>query len=204
MENFILFKILNNVSNILPATVVAAVILFVLKEILEEIRRRKQNARKRKAVRRLISDEIERNKFTIKVLRDCISYIEESIWDENSQILIRIGTLGQRYFRQEGSGGYRREMPIRQVHNIALSSNLFEVAKIDEEIFDRALDLSDTLKELDHVLQSMIEFVSNGESAAFLEGFVDYAKGVLDDCENKISSFYKLITKKELENHRIR
>ncbi len=70
--------ILAGAGDFLPATVIVAIILFFVKELLEVNRRRKANARKRLAIRRLVADEIERNNWTIKRLREGISELEQA------------------------------------------------------------------------------------------------------------------------------
>jgi hypothetical protein len=195
---------LTGAGHYLPITVIAAIVLFFGKELLELRRRRKANARKRLAIRRLIADEIERNNWTIKRLRDGISELEHSIDEPKSILSIRTGVLGERYLRRERSGELASEFPIGKVHSEALSGSLLELAMIDEQIFDKALEVSDATKELDHVLKSMIELVSNKDGSKYHEGFTDYARNEIAGCEKTLSDFYRAITGRKLEGLRIR
>ena len=196
--------ILNGVGQLLPVTVIGAIILFIIKELLEAKRREKANARKRRAVRRLIADEIERNNWTIGRLRDGISTIETAMEISGFNLSIRTGTHGERYLRSELSGKLHSESLIGRVHSEALSSNLLELAIIDEHIFDEALEASDATKELDHVLKLMIEEVSNKDHFMQLVGLADFAKAEIADCERTLSNFYGSITGRNLEGRRIR
>ncbi|MBY6157249.1 hypothetical protein [Pseudooceanicola nitratireducens] len=195
---------LAHAGKLLPITVVVAIVLFVVKEGLEARRRLKANERKRKAVRRLIADEIERNHWTIKRLRDGVSEIESHILKDDSALMIRASAIGERYFRREEGGQMAMQFPIGRVHAEALSSNLLALAEIDEAIFEEALKASDALKELDHVLKSMIEHLSNDNDRGFLKGFADYAKRKIADCEKTLQGFYKNVTSRALEEHRVR
>ena len=196
--------ILTGAGYFLPATVIVAIVLFFVKELLEANRRRKANARKRLAIRRLIADEIERNNWTIKRLRNGISELEHAIDEPKSILSIRTGVLGERYLRHEISGKLHSEFPIGKVHSEALSGSLLELAMIDEQIFDKALEASDATKELDHVLKSMIELVSNAAGPIVDDGFSEYALKEIANCEKTLSDFYKNITGRNLEGHRIR
>ena len=195
---------LTGAGQYLPITVIAAIVLFFGKELLELSRRRKANARKRLAIRRLIADEIERNNWTIKRLRNGISELEHAIKEPRSTLSIRIGVLGERYLRREIADELVSEFPVGKVHSEALSGSLLELSMIDEQIFDQALEASDATKELDHVLKSMIEFVSSETGSVHLEGFTDYARKEIADCEKMLSDFYRNITGRNLEGHRVR
>ncbi|HQY74224.1 MAG TPA: hypothetical protein PLK44_10955 [Aestuariivirga sp.] len=196
--------ILAGAGDFLPATVIVAIILFFVKELLEVNRRRKANARKRLAIRRLVADEIERNNWTIKRLREGISELEQATEVPGSIFSIRTGVLGERYFRHEMTGELHHEFPIGKVHSEELSGSLLELAMIDEQIFDKALEASDATKELDHVLKSMIELVSSKGGSVYYEGFTDYARNEIADCEKTLTDFYRTITGRKLEEHRIR
>ncbi|UWQ99981.1 hypothetical protein K3729_04135 [Rhodobacteraceae bacterium S2214] len=191
-------------GRLLPVTVVAAIILFGVKEGIEANRRRKANSRKRQAVRRLIADEIERNNWAIKRLRDGIFQIERHLVEANSKISIQVSALGERYVRREEDGEMASQFPIGKVYSEVLSANLLVLGEIDEAIFDEALNVNDAIKELDHVCTSMIEILSKNNDRGFLEGFADHAKKEIADCEKTLQSFYQNVTGRALETHRIR
>lgn len=191
-------------GRLLPVTVVAAIILFGVKEGIEASRRRKANARKRQAVRRLIADEIEQNNWAIKRLRDGIYQIERHLVEANSEISIHIDALGERHVRREENSEMASQFPIGKVYSEVLSANLLVLAEIDEAIFDEAIDANDAIRELDHVRNSMIEYLSKNNDREFLEGFADYANKEIADCEKTLQSFYQNITGQALETHRIR
>jgi hypothetical protein len=196
--------VLIDAGNLLPVTVIGAIILFIVKEILEARRRKKANARKRRAVRRLIADEIERNKWTTEKLRDGIQKIKDSIAYPELIVSVRIGANGEKYFRSEMSGELHSEFPFGKVHSEALSGNLLELAMIDESVFEEALSASDATKEVEHIINSMIVQLSDEGHLSHLEGFADYAKAEIADCERTLSNFYKTITGGKLEEHRVR
>jgi hypothetical protein len=195
-------SILNDVGHFLPATVIGAIVLFAVKELIEASRRKKTNARKRQAVRRLIAYEIERNNWTLKNLRRNISSLKDSLEFSGLISSIRTGAHGERYLRSELMGELHSESTIGKVHSEVLSSSLLELAAIDEPIFSEALEAIDALKELDHVLKLMVDIVYNG--GQFLEGYVEYATNEIADCEKTLSDFYKHITGREPKENRIR
>ena len=145
-------EFLISAGRLLPVTVVGAIILFILREVIEGIRRKRSNSRKRTAIRRLIADEIERNNWTIKSMRHMIGTIELAIKYPETSLEISSGVRGELYLRHNQGGKGYSQSPFGKVHSVALSANLLSLAEIDQPIFDEALEVSDALKELDHVL----------------------------------------------------
>ncbi|HHQ6565617.1 TPA: hypothetical protein ACSTJX_000413 [Serratia fonticola] len=71
---------LNENSSFLPITVIFAIGLFILKEVVEFIKKHKANNRKVFAMKRLFSRECEKNLWTIKILKrvfDCIKKYDD-------------------------------------------------------------------------------------------------------------------------------
>jgi hypothetical protein len=132
-------------------------------------------------------------------------------WHRNSKdryefpgisLSIRSNPTGTVFLRSEIGSELHSETQIGLVQVQALSTNLLDLANIDEEVFPDSLEASDALKELNHVRDVMIDLVSSDDG--FLEGFVDYAETEITDCESMISTFYKKLTQRTLETHRVR
>jgi len=197
-------EFLVSAGRLLPVTVVGAIILFILREVIEGTRRKRSNSRKRTAIRRLIADEIERNNWTIKSMRHMIETIELAIKNPETSLEIRSGVRGELYLRHNKDGEAYSQSPFGKVHNDALSANLLSLAEVDQPVFDKALEVSDALKELDHVLNSMVKHIGGDFEYAFLEGLVEFATDEIADCEKTLSDFYERITGQALKEHRLR
>ena len=192
----------SGIPNLLPVTVFSAVALFVFKETLEGLRRRKANKRKRRAMRRMLKDELERNKWTLRSLHDCVNTLESIQHRPTATLVVRESPMGGRFMRIEGPNDYAQH-PIPKIHSDFLKSNILEVALNDEEVFEQALGAIDAIAEMEHVLKSILEYAEDQEATG-LEGFPDYAHKELDDCEATLAAVYTKLTGKPYEEFRLR
>lgn len=106
--------------------------------------------------------------------------------------------------RREGkeSGDYS-EHPVPKIHSDFLKGNILEIALIDREIFDLALEGIDAIAEMEHILKGILEY-SEDREAPFLEGFAEYAHNELNDSEKALAALYTKITGKPYEEFRLR
>jgi hypothetical protein len=96
----------NHLPSILPITVVAAIILFVTKEVFEFFRRRSERSRRLSAIKLLLAEEIEKNHWAhasmFRALED-IKELSESFPDAEYRLHVaRNGTEHIRVKRQLG------------------------------------------------------------------------------------------------------
>ncbi|EEW26953.1 hypothetical protein [Rhodobacter ferrooxidans] len=206
------YEFLVRAGALLPVTALVAVLLFVAREILEGKRRKDSSSRKKRAISRLMAYDIERNYWALKSTRQCLETITDQIAkpDGVENLSIRVGSNGEKYFQCEEPDGSTSSSPIRKVFTGSLTSNLLILADLDERQFEATLDAIDAINELNHVIDSMVIYVSddlpNGHdrSSGFMEGFVEYAERVLNDCEEAFKKFYKIVTGNVLDSHRVR
>lgn len=193
---------LADVPNLLPLTVLSAFILFFLKELLEGVRRRRSNARKRKAMRRLLKDELERNKWALKSLHNSVNMLEGATHYSASTLSIYQNPIGGHVLRREGEDDFA-QMAVPKVHTDFLKGNIQDIALFDAAIFDEALEALDALAEMEHVLKGLLEYAEDQSRIGF-EGFPDYAHKELDDSEKVLAALYAKITGKPYEEFRLR
>lgn len=72
---------MERLAPLFPVTVVAAVVLFVAREVVEDIKRRRANARKGRAFRTLLARECELNHLAHKRLTEALLKIQEAFRD---------------------------------------------------------------------------------------------------------------------------
>lgn len=206
------FEFLVGAGALLPVTALVAVLLFVAREILEGKRRKDSNSRKKRAISRLMAYDIERNYWALKSTRMCLETIAAQIAkpDGVENLSIRIGSNGEKYFESEEPDGATSSSPIRKVFIGSLTSNLLNLADLDERQFEATLDAIDAINELNHVIDSMVINLSddlpNGldRSSSFMESFVEFAERELNDCEDAFKKFYQIVTGNALDSHRVR
>lgn len=207
-----IYELLVGAGALLPVTALVAVFLFVAREILEAKRRNKSSSRKKRATSRLMAYDIERNYWALKSTRHCLEKITDQIAkpDGLDNLSIRVGSNGEKYFQCKERDAGTSSLPIRKVFTGSLTSNLLALADLDERQFEATLDAIDAINELNHVINSMVAYVSNdlangyGRSSELMEGFVEYAEAELNECEEAFKKFYKTITGNDLNNHRVR
>ncbi|MBD8619304.1 hypothetical protein IFT67_10270 [Sphingomonas sp. CFBP 13728] len=186
--------------NILPLTVVAAIAIFLAREILEAIRRFSANRRKRHALRLLLAAECERNQWVIKWMREKVKRIETSDVD-NEVIQIDKTATGYDRFNIIGPKG-TSSAPIPTVKTAALDRYLFEAASVDAKLFGRMEDVVSHLATLAHLREGLIDHVSEGQE--WLKPWAEYAREELADVELAISTLYKACTGKSVTPHQVR
>jgi hypothetical protein len=197
---------MESLLSLLPVTVVVAVALFALKEVIEGIRRYRGDRRKKKALRMLLARECELNHWTIK----CIRHIVETIRDESED-----GAEFEFIFPKSGKVLFRVKYPdseyksgsvLVETHREVMDKNLLEVATLDKKLYSALQPAYDAVTELDHVRQSLIYFVDpeDDQDKMHLDGFTHYALDELQDVFSKLVVLYKECTGEDLEAHRLR
>lgn len=197
---------MESLLSILPITVVTAVVLFVLKELFEAVRRYRGEQRKRKALRTLVARECELNHWTIKSIR----YIVERIRDESeygAQFEFVFPKSGKVLFRvKHPDSEYKSGSELAETHREVMDKNLLEVATLDKELYSALQPAYDAVAGLEHVRKSLIYYVApeDDQDKMQLDGFIDYALAELDDVFAKLVCLYKECTGKALDTYRLR
>lgn len=198
-------------TTILPATVIAAVVLFVVKEAMEALRRYKADSRKKDALRRLLARECERNHAVLRSLKEACSWLKEAD-DEDSPFTFRFrvhftpaGHL--RFVRHVGITESEGSFVLRPAQQELMGRLMVEVAALDAPLFDLLEHAYDAVAEMRHLRDSIIDHLSSDaedKNEIFLLGFADYALGELEDSYKAIANLYRECTGKELENYKLR
>lgn len=194
---------------LLPITAIVAVIVFLFREMLEHFRRKSSDQRKVKSLTRLLARECELNLWTIKSLRRIVSEVHR---DEKPNLGVTVSvqrTTSGRPFAQISSddGGLISQIPIPRVHRELMSKFLLDVATLDQALFEVMEPAYDSVGELEHVSESLVNIHDAPEDIgleSFLEGFAGYAINELNEIESNLGKLYMHCTGKKLEQHRLR
>jgi hypothetical protein len=195
--------------SLLPATVVAAIAIFVVKETAEGLRRRSADRRKIHALKALIARECELNYWPVKVIRDILMNVPGPD-EENPEVEVRIerrinGRPVARIRALDGGSESTRGIP--EVHRELMSKFLLDIATLNGEFFAALEPAYDSLAELEHVRQSLISIHDN-EQESGIDGlfgaFAVYALEELRSTEAELQFLYRFCTGNALEKHRLR
>jgi len=184
---------------LLPVTVIAAIGIFFAREILEAIRRRMANGRKRHALRLLLAAECERNQWFIKWMR---RNIEKALECEADMVIeVRKKPAGYDVLTISGE----KMLSSSAMPNVTIHSTdkyLFEAASVDPKLFNALEAVAAHLPVLSHLRQGLIEHVADDRE--WLSAWGEYAREELDDVESSLKALYLVCTGKAEVPHRVR
>lgn len=202
---------MSNVSTIFPITVVAAIGIFLLKEILEWRRREAANKRKVSAIKRLIADDMERNKWTLGSLRRLLSDLSTVIpAGGRTYLTSEAGYPRVHIERLNPDGELERSSSSRipHVHRSACEKYVMDAATVDVALFSEILETLDSLAELENIRSQAINLIEGRVEEIgpenFIAGLADYAGDEIPDIEAQLGKLYRLCTGKDLAEHRVR
>jgi hypothetical protein len=199
---------MEKITALLPVTVLAAVILFALKEVLEGIRRWRSNGRKLRAFKLLLARECELNRWAVERLRDALNAMEtDAENDIAKEYTIERRASGMVIFKRGEVGDDDwGSWPLPEVRLALISDNLLEVATLDKSLFEILESTYDGVIDLKHVRDSLIDFLESEDEhvKAHLDGFPDYGLRELADIQVELERLYQLCTGEQLASGRVR
>lgn len=199
-----------SLTDFVPITVISAVLLFVLKEIIELIRKSKAKKRKKKAFRALIAEEIERNHWALRSLKSILGDIQSEHGEPNSETIFYIVFTkeGRPLFRykRDPSEDFASGCPVPDVSRDRFNQLLTDIAENDEKLYELCRSAYDQVAELEHIRSSLIEHLSTEEDGRdwLLSGFVEYGIETLDDALPALEALYKECTNGPLKKAKLR
>ena len=203
-------EFIKDLQSLFPITVYVAFILFIVKELIEFVKKTRGEHRRIQAIKEILSEELQRNLWAHKVLertvKDSIKFLEEF---DNPEFGINRTSTGEiRFWEKAGEDGMAESShPLPEVRQERYESIVLELAQLDKVLFNSARTAYDSIKELAHVRKSLIEILteraqSKGED--LWGGFLGYAKDELKDIYTSMNDFYISIKGKSLTKHRLR
>jgi hypothetical protein len=187
---------------VVPITVVAAIVLFLIKEAVEYLRRKRSDGRKRLAIKTLLAQECERNHWTLKSLRRCLDSIEDKT-ETRSYELARDANQSPLFRVIDGGGS--ASWPIPRVYRDAADKFIMDSALLDKSIFSKLLPTFDAVAELEHVRNSLMhQLQSQEDEVGDIVSFAQYARETLDDVYSSLNELYSECTEETLKKFRLR
>ena len=195
-------------NSILPITVVAAIALFVIREVVESLRRRGANRRRISAIKKMLARECEQNNWFLRRLGDAFRGGAVGLLQE-PQIKLRIVTNSinePQLLSQFADGDMFSQMPVPKCHRKALESHLLDVAIVDKTLFALMEEAYSSVLEMEHVRSSLLENLSGErkDDDDFIISFLEYGLREFDDAKASIEALYRGCTGKVLTEFRLR
>lgn len=202
-----LLEHLPNFSQLLPATAVIAITVFVTKECIEWRRRSAADNRKLRAIRMVLARECELNYHSVTSLSDTLEDMKMAGVDKDASRISVSEARTSGYVVQINAGKNSSASVLRGVHRDALLKHLVDIAMLDERFYAKCESALDDLAEADHVYQSLvhgppIHFPSTPEN--YYEGVIDYGVAQLSRSTDTLKTLYFACKGSELKRGRLR
>lgn len=197
LESYI-SRLLGGTESLVPITVIVAVILFMVKELLEYNRKEKANNRKLNAYRMLLAEELELNFGALKSIDETCSKLEsnKNKWR---------GATYEAKFKESGNlyvhATYKDHLvlciPVRKVRMEQYDKLLVNIAELNADFYLKVKDGYEYVTELEHLYSSIIKGLQakdNNEpfpSDITQSGFLGYALAEVNRIEPKLKTLYK-------------
>lgn len=182
---------------LLPITVIAAVLLFFLKELLEWTRRRRADAREARAFRVLLARECELNYWAYSRLKQTLRTIKSGLaHDESENFAISKGDYTGIRFEHNLNDNSRGSWPLPDFHTEVMDKIVLDVATLDKALYSNLEQAYGAVANLKHVRQSLIAFVSSedDQDKAHLEAFPEYGLRELSRALADLKALYRTCT----------
>jgi hypothetical protein len=200
-------------SSIIPASVLAAILLFIVRECLDFAKRRRADRLRLKAIKKVISRELELNLGTIKNIQQIIAnakacLVEDQEISEKFHFAIKKDETGETSFSvyMERDSLCSR-VPIRKVHAELLAKHLVDIAALDNAFSEKADAAYDAQMELAHVRASLLQHLNPGHPDYEEEltlPFCEYATEELESVFSALNTLYIAAKGEHLIQSRLR
>ena len=197
------------IAAIIPVTVFAAIVLFLMKEILELVKKYRADRRKMKALRTIFARECELNHWTIKRVRDIVNTIrDETARNNKTRFYTVFSKSGDVFFCYARPGtDYHGGSSLAESHRDVMMKYALDVATLEGHLFLLLEKAIEAANELEYLRRSIIAFLdpdNTQDRKYFFDGFIEYALDELDGIYKDISALYVECTGCSLERHRVR
>ncbi|QJP95459.1 hypothetical protein C6Y56_12960 [Pseudomonas fluorescens] len=195
-----MIELQSKIDSILPVSVLAAVVLFIVKEVVEFFKRSSERKRKISAYKILLSEELEKNLWTLNYLTSIchaigdehftgISYRRTSSGSE--QIAVHVG-------RQGGYG------PLWNVYSSIFDKAVVDLAVIDKKLFEKSKIAYECLAEARHIRNSIVRLCEDESLNEYVHTFPEYALGILREAVDALDILYVACAGKKLDRPKLR
>jgi len=189
-----------NVENILPVTVVAAISLFALKEIIEFFKRRGERKRKVTAYEQLLLEELRKNAWTVSSLKDMCQLVAEPDFVGISYYKSSAGSEKIRF----NMGSHSESNALWPVHTSVFEKLYVGLAETDKDLFTAVSAVYEKFAEAKHVRDHFINFSEDDEIKHFVKGLNSYGTTRLEECELAMDALCRRITGGPLSEQKLR
>jgi len=195
-------------SQWVPVTAAVAILVFVSRELLEWRRRSAADARKVRALKKVLARECELNHWAVNQLSDTLIEMRKaSVQEDASRVSLSKSASGDFAVMVTDHDGSGQGGMLPALQRDALMKHLVEIAALDENLYVVCESALDGLAEAEHVFKSLVHgpdahFPSTLEN--YYDGLIDYGLEELRDSSSALKKLYHSCTGLELGPGKLR
>jgi len=203
-------QLLKDLGEYLPATVVIAILLFLVKEFLEFFRKRSERMRKISAIKILLAEELERNYWALVSMFRILNTLKEAFQLYPRAVFwLHIARDGSEHFRmkEKPEDEYSSGCVIPKYCTVMYERLLPALAELDKSLFEVVRKTYEAIIELNHYRQILTDFLAGEDLAPYRDmtkHFLNDLADEKDDYYKILSEGYKALTGKDLESWKLR
>lgn len=195
-------------NNIFPITAAIALFLFIVKELLDLLKKRAERLRKIQAIKILLAEELEKNYWTFRSMFRILDEIQIHEESDTVKFYMETSRNGTELFRKKDDYGISGS-GIPKFQTSTYEKLLLSLAELDIALFEIVRDTYAEIIELAHYREVLIDFLSGSvldedddieSNKAFLSQFADEK----DDSYHILNEGYKALTGNNLKVWRLR
>lgn len=193
----------------LPVTVTAAIVLFVVKEVLEIRRKRQERVRKTNAAKLLLSQELEKNHWALVSFFRILTEMKVAETDAPRAVFrLHVARDGSEHFRikEEPEDESESGFWIATFQTSLYEKHLATLAEYDQALYKVVNETYKEVFELIHYRETLTSFLA-GESNApadMTRRFLSDMAAEKDDYYNALNKSYRAFTCNDLKAVRLR
>jgi hypothetical protein len=196
-------KVVSGDVGFLPITVVSAIFLFLIKEGIENYKKKKERKRKIAAIKSLFSEEIKLNYWVFAQLKSLLKTVDEAKSNAIHEIIC--SNSGEERFETRKGNESLGGQGFPKIKDVIYHKYVLTIAEQEPELYIKALDYHKSLARLGHIRNGVYDYIDMyGTELDFGGGFIPYAFRELPDIHDKMSVFYLACTGDKLVWGRIR
>jgi hypothetical protein len=205
IEGFNILKL--NLAELLPITVYAAIILFIIKECWEIVKAKRKSNKTKRTINILLKYEIELNFWSLKSFFKLVESLNEYKSLNEIKLSLSKGIESNYSVKIKELGGGFSGQSVPPFHFERFNSLLFQIGELGEETYEKIQTAYSTLRELDdYRTQALNLFAGNYEWLEFPEMTFNFLKGKAkeyDDYYQDLNFAYLCITGGQLKEFRL-
>lgn len=190
--------VMNTMTSLFPITATIAICIFIAKELIEFGKRRNEKIRKIAAYKMLVAEEMLKNAWSIRSMRDVLRALQEQF----EKILLEKSFSGSSYIVVERMSG-KQSTPLWPFHFSVFDRAVIDLAVLDKDLFNSVKEAYQALANVKHARTVLMDMCNDDSLYDHIETFVGYAMSQMDVAEEKINITYRDCTGQELDQQKL-